>query len=267
MGKTVLIIVFFLLTKKGKDGIIMAIEDKDGVWRTIRGRRVFIKDGESLEQALERSKKAYNSQDNKAVELIKKINENQSQKKIKQLPAYDDLDKSIQQIQDYTGYDKTEAKKAYDTIKYYTSNGYSDIRVNKNSEEAKTIEDFIEKHPKFDGKIFRGIGFEKHKGIRYLRFLFNSLNNNTTIDMDGISSWSSEESIAEDFANNRNQAEDSYRFIFESENKSGVGIDHLSNWVGENEVLHSSKTQYKVKKIIQKENGKSPLYRILLEEV
>lgn len=245
----------------------MAIEDKDGVWRTIRGRRVFIKDGETLEQALERSKKSYNSQENKAVGLAKKVNEKQSQKKIKQLPAYDDVDKSIQQIQDYTGYDKTEAKKAYDTIKYYTSSGYSDIRVNKNSEEAKTIEDFIEKHPKFDGRIFRGIGFEKQKGIRYLRFLFNRKNNNTTIDMDGISSWSSEESIAEDFANNRNQADDSYRFIFESENKSGVGIDHLSNWVGENEVLHSSKTQYKVKKITQIENGKSPLYRILLEEV
>ena len=45
------------------NGIIMATEDRNGVWRTIRGRRVFIKDGESLEQALERSKNAYNSQD------------------------------------------------------------------------------------------------------------------------------------------------------------------------------------------------------------
>ncbi len=37
----------------------MATEEKDGAWRTIRGKRVFIRDGESLEQALERSKKAY----------------------------------------------------------------------------------------------------------------------------------------------------------------------------------------------------------------
>lgn len=95
MGKTVLIIVFFLLTKKRKDGIIMADKDKDGVWRTIRGRRVFIKDGESLEQAFERSKKAYNSQDNKAVATAKKVNEKQNQKKqvkniIKKLNEYKD---------------------------------------------------------------------------------------------------------------------------------------------------------------------------------
>ena len=85
--------------------------------------------------------------------------------------------------------------------------------------------------------------------------------------MGGISSWSSEESIAQDFADNRNKAEDSYRFIFETENKSGVGIDHLSNWVGENEVLHSSKTQYKIKEILEIEKGKSPLFKIIVEEV
>lgn len=66
----------------------MAIEDRNGVWRTIRRRRVFIKDGESLEEALERSKKAYNSQENKAISLATKVNNKTSFETKKQARDY-----------------------------------------------------------------------------------------------------------------------------------------------------------------------------------
>jgi len=190
-----------------------------------------------------------------------------TQKKIKQLEAFNDKSKSLQQIIDQTGYTKERAEKVYDTIKYYTSAGYGEIRKNKESENAKIIEDFIQKHPKFDGIVYRGVGFENQKGKDYLNDLLYSKSHNLPIDMGGISSWSSEESIAQDFADNRNKANDSYRFIFETDNKSGVGIDHLSNWVGESEVLHSNKTKYAVKNILEIENGNSPLYKIIVEEV
>ncbi len=209
--------------------------------------------------------------------LLKAVNEyksndlksevNSTQKKIKQLEAFDDKNKSVQQIIDQTGYTKEQAEKVYDTIKYYTSAGYGEIRKNKESENAKIIEDFIEKHPKFDGTIYRGVGFENQKGKEYLNYLKQKQNNRSPINMGGISSWSSEESIAQDFADNRKKANDSYRFIFETDNKSGVGIDHLSNWVGESEVLHSSKTKYKVKEVLEIEKGNSPLYKIIVEEV
>lgn len=47
----------FLLTDKIADGIIIAVNEQDGVWRTICGRRVFIKKGQSLTDAMRESGK------------------------------------------------------------------------------------------------------------------------------------------------------------------------------------------------------------------
>ena len=54
----------------------MAKEDEDGVWRTIGGRRIFIRNGESLTDAMKRSGKFKNP-----VKKIKKL----SKKKLKQM--------------------------------------------------------------------------------------------------------------------------------------------------------------------------------------
>ena len=49
-------------------------DDIGGVWRTIGGRRIFIKDGEDLETAMKNSGKFGNKKDN-SQELNKKIQE------------------------------------------------------------------------------------------------------------------------------------------------------------------------------------------------
>lgn len=103
MGKTVLIIVFFLLTKKGKDGIIMADNriayglakkygiDTSGmspkeVWEALKKKGV-------TEENI--SVEAYDSKENKAVATAEKVNEKQNQNKqvkniIKKLDEYKD---------------------------------------------------------------------------------------------------------------------------------------------------------------------------------
>ena len=117
-------------------------------------------------------------------------------------------------------------------------------------------------HPKFDGKIYRGVAFDKDKGEKLLSELKAKKSNGATTDMKGISSWSSAENVADEFADNR---PGEYKFIFEMNNKSGVGIDHLSEWFGEAEVLHSKTAKYIVKDIVPVENHKNR-YRIILEE-
>lgn len=189
-----------------------------------------------------------------------------NKRKIKQLPALPSREQSIEQIAAYTGFSKENAALAYDTLKSYTRENYKRIRANPNCIEAKIIEEFISAHPKYDGVIYRGIGFYPEQGKRFLTDIQIKIKNNLPLDMDGISSWSDAESIAKDFADNRNQSEDSYRFVFVLNNKTGVGIDHISDWTGENEVIQSAKSTYTIKGIKQTENGRSPLYKIFLEE-
>lgn len=105
----------------------MAIEDKDGVWRTIRRRRVFIKDGESLEQALERSKKAYNSQENKAVGLAKKVNENQNQKQKVNNKSFE----TKKQARDYFEQISKKWENALNDFEKESIKGYTDLTYNK----------------------------------------------------------------------------------------------------------------------------------------
>lgn len=72
--------------------------EEEGVWRTVRGRRIFIRKGESLESAMDRSKK-FNKDDNrkkKQLEIIKKSN-----------PAEDDVHTWIRSVDDIKTFQET----------------------------------------------------------------------------------------------------------------------------------------------------------------
>lgn len=109
----------------------------------------------------------------------------------------------IWQIQEYNGLSYEEAKQTYNAIKHYTRAGFRALRDGRVPKEEKLIEDFIAKHPKYNGKIWRGIALEKKKGEDYIKRLEKQIKNGYPIDMKGLSSWSSAESIAEEFADNR----------------------------------------------------------------
>lgn len=185
---------------------------------------------------------------------------NENTKKISQLERKENEWARINQIQEYTGLTYEDSEKTYRAIQYYTKDGFREIRNGHAPEEERLIEKFIELHPKYDGKIWRGISLSKEKGERYLAELNKKKINGETTDMLSLSSWSSSEDIANDFADNR---EGDYKFVFELENKSGVGIDHLSEWQGEEEVLQSGKVKYKIKDISIANNR----YKVKIEEV
>lgn len=179
------------------------------------------------------------------------------QSKISQLERQESETRRIWQIQENTGLSYEAAEQTYNAIKHYTKAGFRAIRDGRAPREEKLIEDFIERHPKYDGKIWRGIAVDDENIIKNL---YSSYESGDTINMKGISSWSSAESIAHDFTKNR---QGKFKIVFELENQSGVGIDHLSEWQGEEEVIQSGKIQYKVIDIIS-QNGK---YKIIVEEV
>ena len=119
MGKTVLIIVFFLLTKKGKDGIIMAIEDKDGRLHGDEDGKFVPKDKVEA--------KAYDSKDNFS-ELNKRINSGaksgalnpNSERAIKHgkmmYQTFRNIKSDIPKIAETTGLSIAEIKKIKDYI-------------------------------------------------------------------------------------------------------------------------------------------------------
>ena len=180
--------------------------------------------------------------------------------KIKQLKREETEADRIEQIQHYTGLSYKEAEKTYVAIKHYTRAGYKAIRDGSAPHEEQLIEEFIDRHPKYDGKIWRGIALSKKSGERFINNLKEIKTTGEATGMLGLSSWSSAENIANKFADYR---KGEYKFIFELENKSGVGIDHLSEWQGENEVLQSGKVKYRVIDIVER-NCK---YKIRIEEV
>ncbi len=150
---------------------------------------------------------------------------------------------------------KEEATDYADVVEYYTHKGYTDMRGGNNDEAVKDLEKFISKAPSYDGEIYRGIHFKDNNEAN----LFASqLQKGATIDMGGISSWSSNLDIAQAYA-----GLDNHHFLFRLKNKNGVGIDHLSYFQGEKEVLHSAKSKFKIKAINQ--NGNT--YEVELQEV
>ena len=144
----------------------------------------------------------------------------------------------------------------FDAISHYTRSGFMAIRDWKLPKEEQLIEEFIDKHPKYGGKIYRGIALSDEIGKRFIQTLTKYKESGDPISMGGISSWTDAESVAHKFANNR---KGSIKVVFEMENESGVGINYLSEWQGEEEVLQSGKSLE-----ITEKNGK---YLIKLEEV
>lgn len=68
-----------------------------------------------------------------------------------------------------------------------------------------------------------------------------------TFNMNGLSSWSSEELIANDFAAyGKKLGEQEVIFISEKGTNKGASITQLAHWEEEGEILVSSKAEYRV---------------------
>lgn len=169
----------------------------------------------------------------------------------------------IETVKQELGCDEKQAKKYTKGIQSFTSENYEAIRAyqsgkkndytKKFSRDAKAVEDYIDKAPKWnDGTLYRGINVESGD----VKSIFKP---GTELDMQGTSSWSSEKRIA-----------DSYTFgsgtkvIFQCDKISkATSITHISNNPSEKEVLVSKDTKYVAKKVSKK--GK--YYYVYLDEI
>ena len=169
---------------------------------------------------------------------------------------------NAKQTMEDTGVNEEEARDMNASIAVFTGNGYMKIRDLKNKEYDKSrelIEKYIENAPPFDGDIYRGIAL--NDGGAFAKKLFPG----NELDMEGISSWTDVKSIAEKFANKRDDA--SYGVVFKCKNKNGVGVKHLSNIPSESEVLQSQKTKFIITKVDIVKNPKGlKIYQVDLEE-
>ena len=125
----------------------------------------------------------------------------------------------------------------------WSSTGYHGIRdaaIGKSTDkeykrQADAIEEFIKENPGTNQTLFRGIKVDEKLSIK----------KGSTIDMQGPSSWSTDEGVAQYFANSYGYK---HEYIFVSQNgiQKSADIKHLSKLSLEKEYIASVETKFKV---------------------
>lgn len=162
----------------------------------------------------------------------------------------------------------SEANEMWESTLAYSGSAYGDIRAayndpdNASAESLKQlqqVDDFIAGSPKFDGPTYRGINVDSAT--------LASFTPGAEIDMQGPSSWSSDQTQASTFLRGEGS-----QVMFElPETRKSASITHVSNHPGEREVLAPSSARYVVESITEKKTGyrrhRVSTYTIRLREV
>lgn len=107
----------------------------------------------------------------------------------------------------------------------------------KRVKQAEAIEEYIAEQPDYGGVIYRGVS--KEKPVTFKR--------GQTLDMNGVSSWSSDEEVAQLFAGGENSRGEDHKYIFNAFSVSGsADIHSIAMNPGEREVLVSQNTKFVV---------------------
>jgi hypothetical protein len=148
------------------------------------------------------------------------------------------------------------AEEQISALSRYSQNNFSEIRKAQYSnditsphfQDAILIEDFISKSPKWrGGELYRGVGIPIN--------VFETYQVGGTVDMKGVSSWSSDEKVGKEFADQNVKAGE-VKVIFKSPPaKNGTSITHLSYYgKEESEVLVSNQTKWRISNISDKDD-------------
>lgn len=138
-------------------------------------------------------------------------------------------------------------------------------------EEAIAIEEIFKfcpvyKDKKTKDKVYRGIALDSRDYKK--EEILDLFKEGNVVDMKGTSSWTSERKLARRFSRgigaDTDIRGDRISILFESANKSGISLTNMSFHSSENEVLHSSKTKWKVKDLVSTGENK---YKIILDEM
>lgn len=163
-------------------------------------------------------------------------------------------------LENYTGIFYGDIKKAY-------RDKYSNKKFDKSYEQiSNDLDDFIYRSEKYKGLVYRGLSVDEEVALNIIK----KLKQGKTMDMQGISSWSSDKKVSLDFSNESDK-DKNVCIVFNLDNKSGVSIKELSEFESESEVLHPTTSRYKLKgdgeiKRSKTKNGKI-LFEISLQEI
>lgn len=172
-------------------------------------------------------------------------------------------EENIETVKQELGCDDKQAKKYMRSMLSYTAENYEAIRAyqsgkknaytKKFSNDAKNIEEYIDKAPHWNGgTLYRGVGLDASVDVK------SAFKPGTELNMQGTSSWSSDTGIAKNFARDRNMV------IFQCDRISkATSVSHISNNPGEKEVLVSKDTKYVAKKV----SKRGRYYYVYLDEV
>ncbi|WP_290771867.1 ADP-ribosyltransferase [Anaerofustis sp.] len=172
----------------------------------------------------------------------------------------EDTDRYYMSLYYYTG-------SYYDRIKQAYRDKYSGKQFDEEFEKySNDLDDFIYRSEKYEGTVYRGLGVSDEDADK----IINKLKQGKTMDMQGISSWSSNKSISMNFGKNSLDDNKNICLLFNLENKSGASVKELSVFPEEDEILHPTTSRYVLKnndfKTTELENGKK-IIEINLKEV
>jgi hypothetical protein len=157
---------------------------------------------------------------------------------------------------------KVAAKKYAEAADFYSGPGYVDVRRGEAPDQASRLQDYVDKAPKWDGNgpLYRGLGLSRDD--------LAALSPGSTLDMNGVNSWSSDSGVAVGFA--RRQGGRTVRVMLQvDKGDTATSIAHLSQSPSEDEVLFSGKTRFEVVSIEQKklkrsyDKGRAPLVHVV----
>lgn len=118
------------------------------------------------------------------------------------------------------------------------------------------IDEYIEEMPAWPTEIYRGVNINESELVNYIK-------DHSRISMNGLSSWTTEIEVADEYARGAGDTEVVYIL---KNNKSGCNISHLSMFYAEKEILVPSYTEYEISKIVN-EPSNANKYLIYLEEL
>lgn len=214
-----------------------------GVWRTISGRKVFIRDGQSLSDAMRESGK------------FSGIAEDEGAGHITEADLYDALE----------GLPEDDVEDLIASIRYYTDDYTWSLET---EGEIKNLNRAIEEARAAhwnEGELYRGINVDQD--------FFDSLKEGDVIETGLPSSWSSDASVALDFASGQHlESQNDTKVVLVDVTqgaRNAVSIQDFSRYPNEQEVLYSGNSSFRVTGFREEESpvDGSTIYMVEVEEV
>ena len=140
----------------------------------------------------------------------------------------------------YTDLGVSDPEEALFAVAHYTGTGYTYMREGKYQDEVKLIDEVIDKQPKWDGEIYRGMKVKKS----FIDNIKSSIGDTLELSPNSPTSFSSSRKVAHSFAHSGGEGES---LVLKMKNKRGSSIAHNSQFTGESEVLHKSAEKYTIK--------------------